>query len=428
MTVGTPTANTAALAASAWKKYQAPVKVAIRQSVEEIARLKRMKDAKFTPTLREVLAPVIVSRSGGAGSVPETAYKMYPRTANPVDTTWTLLHHAARMAVTFKSIDIQRRDGQVALLSMLKLGAMSTAETIAAHIGDYFYAPSTAILATSDSDLASAATSTLTLANGFNQSTVTNAAYIAARFRGGLAPDRVALLLSGTRVTNAVGTIESVIPATPAISVIWDGTAPGNSTNGFQIVKANSLDNTVDDYNRGLSANWCDIRNASAMGGLTTASQPEWALAGSNSSVGRCTYVVLQAAIDAVSNTAPEPPDTFHVAQGVLRDMHQNYEGQMRFESGETITLNGNLDVGLDIFTSRRVPPGQAMVYDSAQWQIFYGKPEEALNEEDAGIGDFSDLYESENQYQYYADVNWIGNTVLRSWRSFYLLGGITEQ
>lgn len=420
MAIGTYTPNTSTAAASAWKKFQAPVRKAIRYSVEEIGRLKRLKDAQFMPTLREVLAPVIVSRTGGAGSVAETSYKMYPRTTNPVDTSWSLTHHASRMAVSYRSIDIQRRDGQVALLKMLKLGAMGSAEAIASHIGDYFYAPSTAILATSDSDLASAATSTLTLAAGLNQSWITDAAYIADRFKAGDAPDRVSLLLAGVQVTNAVGTILSISRTTPSITVIWDGTAPGNSTNGFQIVKANSLDNTANDYNKGLAMNYTDALTASSMGSLATSAQPFWAPSFFDTAGGRLTWVRIQKGLDTIANAAPDVANTLHIAQDVLRDIHQNYEGQMRFENGETITLNGNIDPdGLTLFTSRRVPAGSAMLYDDEMWQLFWGKPEEALNQDDGGIGDFSDLYQAIDQYQYMADINWIGNTVNRSWSSF---------
>ena len=414
--------NTSTLAASAWRKFQAPVTKAIRWSIEEARWIKEMKDAKFVPTLREVLFPMMLTRSGGAASVPENSYKAIPRTANPQDGSATLIHLTSRFSVAYKGINIQNRDSRTYLLSQLKLGAMSSAETLAAQAGDYFYAPESALLARTDTDLAGAST-VLTLKDGLGQTWLQNAAYIAARFR---INDKVAVYNGATRVTNAVGTVTAINPATPSITVTWDGTAPSETTNDLAIYKANSMDNAQDDRNGGIAGNLMDITQAASLHGLATSAAPEWAVAGTDTTGGRLTYVRLHKALDEVANTAPDPADSLLAAQGVLRDMRQNYEGQLRGELGKKIVIDGDLDVGLTIRTSRRVPNGVAVVYDADKWQLFDGKT--ALTSEDGGFNSADDLYESEDTFQFLGDLNWIGNLVCRSRRSFYFFRSLAEQ
>jgi hypothetical protein len=422
MAVVSKSPNTSTLAASAWRKFQAPVAKAIRWSVEEARWIKEMKDAKFVPTLREVLFPMMLTRSGGAASVPENSYKAIPRTANPQDGSATLIHMTSRFSVPYKGINIQNRDSRTYLLSQLKLGAMSSAETLAAQVGDYFYAPESAILAKTDTDLAGAST-TLTLKDGLNQTWLQNAGYIAGRFRVG---DKVAVYNGGTRVSNAVGTVTAVTAATPSIAVTWDGSAPSEATNDLTIVKANTMENSQDDRNNGIAGNLLDICTASTLHGLATSAAPEWTVAGTDTTGGRLTYVRLHKALDEIANTAPDPANALLIAQGVLRDMRQNYEGQLRGELGKKIVIDGDLDVGLTIRTSRRVPPGVAVVYDDDKWQLFDGK--QALASEDGGFNSADDLYESEDTFQFLGDLNWIGNLVCRSRRSFYFFRSLTEQ
>jgi len=424
MAVVSKSANTSSLAASAWKKFQAPVEKAIRFGVEEVQWINEMKDARFVPTLREVLFPMLLSRSGGAASVTENSYKAIPRTANPQDGSATLVHLTSRFAVSYRGVDIQRKDSRTYLLSQLALGAMSSANTLATQVGDYFYCPSSAILARTDTDL-TAGPDTLTLTTGLNQSWITNAAYLAGRFRVG---DKIQVYNTDetTKISNAVGTITAVTAATPSITVAWDGSAPSESTNALRIVKANSMDNAATDLGLGFAGNLVDIVTAASLHGLATASAPEWTPAGTDTTGGRLTYVRLQAAMDAITNTAPDGPDCLLAAQDVLRDMRQNYEGQVRFEGGAKIAIDGDLDVGLEIKTSRRVPPGTATVFDKAQWQLFYGKPK--LNEDNGGFGSYDDLYEAEDQFMFLGDLNWIGNLVCRSRRGFYFFRGLQGQ
>jgi len=424
MAVVSKSANTSSLAASAWKKFQAPVEKGIRFGVEETRWIQEMKDARFVPTLREVLFPTFLNRSGGAASVPETSHKAIPRTANPTDGSATLIHLTSRFAVPYRNIDIQRRDSRTYLLSQLKLGAMSSAETLAAQAGDYFYAPSTAVLAQTDTDLAGAST-TLTLKNGLGQTWIQNAAYIAARFR---VNDKVRIYNGASQVANAVGTVTAISTSTPSITVLWDGTAPSDATNDLSIVKANSMENSNDDRGNGMQANFIDIHTAASLHGIATSAEAEWAVAGTDTTGGRLTYTRLQAAMDAVANQAPDAADTLLAAQDVLRDMRQNYEGQVRFAGGGKIAIDGDLDVGLEVKTSRRVPNGVASVFDKSKWQLFYGKSPLPTGDSDPGFGSYDDLYESEDTFMFLGDLNWIGNLVCRARRGFYFFRGLQGQ
>lgn len=422
MATVTYNATTSTTLASIWKKYQGPLTDAVNFEVEEFKKVKAMKDAKLLPTTREVLLPIRLNRGLGVAAINEGGGKAVPSTQAPVDLSFSLNHYQKRFSLARRVMLIEQNGGSDAeIVKEIKLANLDTISAFAAYLGDQFYAPSTSVRANTATTLAGATTA-LTLIQGFAQTWITDASYISRLLPIG---ERVALQNAGTRVTNAVGTIVAQNTSTPTISVAWDGSVPTDPGATLTVTLANSIDNTVDDYNKGFQANLIDICTASSLHGYATSSNALWNVSTSDTTGGRFTGIRLMKAMDGIQNFSPFEADTVILSQGVYRDMVAQYQGALRFATPYDMAIDGSIKAeGVKFFKSRRVPPGLAVVYASDAWQRFFGNPDV----EGQQTTNWSDLDLSEDWDRMNATFDWVGNLACKSRQAFAFHRSLTEQ
>ncbi len=421
MTILTPAPATSTALAAIWKKFQAKVLDGVNYDVPEFRMIGDMKDGKYLPTTREVLRPLCIKQGFGIGAVAEGGARALPGSSAPIDLTMTLNHYQGQFAIPRRVMLIAQNGGSDAMImSQLKYQARDKYRAMTRYLGDGVYLPSTAIRATTDSNLGSA-TDTLTLTSGLNQSWITDGSYISRLFEVG---DRIGVLLTTTLVSNATGPITGVT-TTPTLVVVWDGSTPSESSNGLQIVLSNTMDNTVTDYNKGLAANVIDIFTATNMHGVSSSTYPTTGPGFTDTSGGRFTGVRLMAGQDAIDQFSPYEADSCLMDLGVHRDVVAQYQSQLRFDSPYKMDIDGSISAeGITFFKTKRVPPGFVALYAKESWEKFFGRPD---------VSDFADIEWSELRPSEYYDfeyggIDWVGNICVNSRPAWAFWRGLTTQ
>lgn len=420
MTILTPTATTSTTLASIWKKFQAKVTEAVSYKVPEFQMLSDMKEGKYLPTTREVFRPIRIAQGYGIGAIAEGAARAVPGTAAPVDLTLTLNHYQGQFAIPQKIMLIAQNGGEDAMImSQLKYAARDKFDGFTRYLGDSLYMPSSAVRALTSTALNSA-TVTLTLQQGLSQSFITDAGYISRLFAVG---DRVQIMNAGTAVALAVGPITAISATTPSITVVYDGATPTDPGATCQVVLANTLDNTANDYNKGLAANLMDIYGATILHGISDSTYPQTGPQLTDTSGGRFTGVRFMKGQDAIENFSPYEADACIIAQDVHRDVVAQYQAQLRFASPYKMDIDGSISAeGVTFFKTKRVPNGTVSLYAKDAWEKFFGRPDV----EDFADIEWSELRPSENYSFMYGGLDWVGNTVCNSRPAFAFWNGLS--
>jgi hypothetical protein len=363
-----------------WRKIQGEAREALEFESEEYAMIDDLTAPEGTAwSAREVTIPIDIIEGAGIASIPEFGTEAMPSSPNLREITITMVHLNGRFnASKLAQWGDKGRESQVK--RQINQQALSKARALAADFSDRFYGPSTGYLATTTTN-ATQSSGTYTLATGYGVAGITNAAYIAAKFKVG---DRVALVRSGALVANAIGTITAVTAATPSIAVTWAGSVDSDA--GDFVVKANSMENTTlsggTDYNKSLNG-LIDITTASSLHSLATSTEANWAAAYSDTSSGRFSFTKLQRMKDEIKDGGGAKLNTLITSRGVMRDATANERSVLRVSDPLGLTLDGDLKAkGVKIFASRRVPPGYVFGFDRShlrKWSLL-PKPDQSVS------------------------------------------------
>lgn len=415
MSLQTKTATTQTTAQKIWRKAQGTAVDGINFTVEELRLLKSLSQAKLAPSLREVTRPVFLTKGGGVASISEAGAKARPQSPPPAEISVSLVHLQKQFAIADLVLMISKMGGSdTQLVKQFKYQLRMAINAMSEGVGDYFYGPSSGILATTDTDL-SGATTELTLAAGFNQSWITDPAYLAKRFQAGAStadPDWVHVLNSGTLVTNAYGYVSARNTTTGTITVTWNGSAPSSTTNGLQLVKANSLESTANDYNKAF-VGLTEVLTASSLHGN---SDDGWSVAFADTSGGRLDGTRIERGLDAIEDDGGVAADTVIWAKGVKRDVKAQYKSAVEFTDAYAIPMDGSVKYkGLDFFASRRVPNTFACAFQKDAWEKFFWKP--TIDDQDGQTE--QDLLPSEDYTFQVGRIDLIGNLVCNRRKGF---------
>lgn len=416
MSLQTKTATTQTTASKIWRKAQGKAIDGINFTVEELRLIKGMSNAKLAPSLREVSRPVYVKKGGGVASISESGAKARPQSPAPDEVTASLVHLQKQFAIADLVLMIAKMGGDDAMLvNQFKYQLRMAVNSMSEGVGDYVYCGSSGILALTDTDL-SGATTELTLYDGYNQTWLDDQAYLAKRFVAGAStadPDWVHVLSSGSQVTNAYGYVSARNTSTGTITVTWNGTPPSSSTNGLQIVKANSLESTSNDYNKAF-VGLTEALTATALHGLTDSEG--WVAAFADTSGGRLDGTRLEKGMDAIEDDGGVSADTVIWSKGVKRDVKAQYKAAVEFNDAYAIPIDGDVKArGIEFFSSRRVPPTFACAYQKDAWEKFFWKP--TIDEQDGQSE--SDLLPAEDYTFQIGRIDLIGNFVYNRRKAF---------
>lgn len=417
MSMQTKVAMTQTDAAKIWRKVQGTAVDGISFTVDELRLLKNLSMAKLAPSLREVTRPVFINRDSGVASISEGGAKARPTKFTPQEISVSLVHLQKQFAIAQLVLMITRMGGDTQVVKQFKSQLRMAIAAMSDQVGDYMYCGSNGVLATTNTDL-TGSTTTLTLAAGYNQSWLTNAKYLAERFHHGgdaNSADNVHVLNAGTQVTNAYGYVSAKSTTNGTIDVTWNGSAPSSTTDGLQIVKANSLESTANDYNKtyvGLT----EVLTATSLHGLSGGTYDGWNPAFTDTTGGRLDGTRLEKGMDAIEDDGGVKADTLMWAKGVRRDVKAQYKAAFQTNDAYAIPLDGDVkQKGVEFFASKRVPNGFACAFDKSAWEKFFWKP----GIEDASGMTENDLLESEDLTISIGRIDLIGNLVCNRRKAF---------
>lgn len=417
------TSSSSAAVSKVWRKIQGDLSDGFNFMVEESEWLDDYPDTEFPWSQREVTFTVDVADEVGVAAIPDGGYRARPSAADIEEATFALTNFNATFTASHLAKWADQGNTNQIEKELRKRGAKKV-QAMARAIGDSIYGTSVGTLALTDSDLAGG-TDTLTLYYGFGSSTITNAAYIADRFRVG----EYISYADGTPAqtdTAYMGAITAVSASTPSIDVTWV-TTPTISTNALKVVSANSLENATiagTNYNK-MPVGFLDVLNTASVHGISSSSVPRWDVGFEDTTTGgRLDPTKIQKLDDSVTNAAPgmKGPDTYLMSQGVYRDLVDQQRAAQEFTSPIGMELDGSVKKkGKTFRKTRRVPPGYFIGYDKSKYQKLMLVPRATNNLRwDDGI----DLINQEGSLFV---MNTVFGLACRSRASFGYYSGLTE-
>jgi len=343
-----------------WRNVQTDVQQGLNFMSEEWEQMDDLKKFKVDWSSREIIVPLDITEGVGIASIPEGGYEARPSSPAPQELSLSWVLFNGRFTVTKTVNWIRQKTPHAMIEDQMRYQALKKVQDLGRHFGDYFYGVSTGYLCQTSTVATATSGTAYTIYNGYGQSTITDATWLADKFRVG---DYVALVRSAALVTNGIGTITAISASTPSITVTWNGSV--TTVAGDYIVKANSLENGTlaagTDYNRGL-VGLVDMCVTASVHGLSSATDANWAPQLADTTGGRLTGIRLRKAAQTIKNKGGGTMDKVYLSQGVERDMISLTNAAVRFSDPNAMELDGSVKYGNVKFkSSRRVPNGWAI-------------------------------------------------------------------
>lgn len=349
-----------------WRKVSTGIKKGINVSVPELKEVDNLAKEDTPYSFRENIMVLDLNEDGGVATIGEGDFEAEEGSIDLEEATLDLSHFNARFNISNLAKYAERAGGEAQLERDLKWRGMKKVEAMAAHVGDYFWGSKTGVLALCDLNVTTQTTLTLTLYAGYGNTGITDAAFLARKFKpqvNGKGGDVVALINSSSLVANSFArvTARSLSAGTITVSVI-SGSVTVNAT-GLKVVKANSkgrLTVAHTDFNRGL-AGVQDILYGSTYHGVAGASVAAWNPAYTSSTTGRFTFadfLVGDEEIDLDGQSGAKG-DVVYIDPAVKRDAIAYERAGVRWASADNLSMDASLKTdGRRWIASRRVPPG----------------------------------------------------------------------
>lgn len=353
-----------------WRKAQGKLHMGFNFVSQEFKWCQQFRDLEVGPSLREMTFPTQLIEDRGVTSLPEGGREARPMSVNAVDATVTFIHLNSRFTVSkLARWALGKDEAKAAIKNQLKHQGMTKVQALGRVASDMFYGFSTNYLFQVDdagASLGAATSHTIPIQNGFGSTAITDAAFICDKVKVG---DWVALIRSGSLVTNAIGEVTAVTPGTPSIAVTWNGSV--DPADDDYVVFANGTDATTiahTSYNRGLTG-LLDMMTAASLHGIATSAQPNWAVSYSDATAGRYNGVKFRRACDEIKNYGhDEAKITTLMAQGVHRDLTAQYMAGVRYDDTMSLEIDGDpKGKGKKFKSTRRVPPGHVFHFDQSR-------------------------------------------------------------
>jgi hypothetical protein len=419
MAGGANTHTTLANLEKGWKKRATKLYTAFKDKVEEFSWMDDIDDEDITPSGRENLIPLDITRGYGAHMVSDSGYEARTVTPAMQEGSFSFVQLNGRFFISTFAKAFNQKAKESQIVSQIKYSSKKTLEGMARRAALQFYGFSTGIVCETTTN-ATATTSTLTLADGFGDSTIDTAAYLSSLFEVG---DRIAALdasNSNALISNGLGEVVAKAVAGELI-VVFDGSCDTDS--GDNIVFANGVTDTTvtaSDYNK-WTTGLLDITTSAALHGLTHA---QWVAALNDTNGGRFGRTKLKKAKQEISNDGGGKVTDVIWSQGVENDVEAG-EAQGRIYDSSSFDLDQSVKAkGVTFRTSPLVPPGHAFIYDRSGWgkKIMTEKPSED------GMLDWSDLYKAEDRSGFKGGFDLIWATICRNRGKFARYASLTEQ
>ncbi len=345
-----------------WRKVQGELATGYGFAVPEWDMMDSIKPYSIDVSAREFTVPLDINEGAGIASIDEGSLEARPFSPNVEELTLNYVLFSGRFtaSVTAQLLDQHQRGAE--LVRQIVYQGKKKVQDMARHWGDYFYGLSTAALAQT-STVATQSSGTYTLKFAYGQSTITNAALIADKFK---VNDWVALVRAGALVANAIGQVTAVSSATPSITVTWNGSV--TSADNDNVTKANALGNTVlgdTDWNKGMTG-LIDMALTTTVHSLSGSTVPNWNAAYSTTTATRFSGIDLHRFKQEIEFQGGGTMDRLFMAPGVDRDVLALQQAALRFSDPFALELDGSIKTGgIKRVVTKRVPSSWVFGFDS---------------------------------------------------------------
>lgn len=352
-----------------WRKVQDVLREATNFLFPEWDDLKAFKNANIDWSTREILAPLDLAEGSGIASIPEGGWEARPSTPNVVEATWTWVHLNGRFTLAKINKMIHMRNKAAFIADNLKFSGKKKIEALGQWVADSFYGFSTGVRAKVGTLVNNTTTAiTVTLVDAYGIAGLGSAGvngddpYVSTNFRPN---EYVAFIRAGALVANSIGQITSQDPTAGTIIVTF-AVAPTLAA-ADSVVFANSLENTTlegTDYNKGLQGVLEAMTSVSLMG-ISSAAQPRWKPAYSNTAATRFTPVQLRRMRQAIGNRGGGEMTDLRWTFGVENDVFAQLQAGVLFPDMKSLEMDGDPKAkGLTIKATRKMPPGYVFGWD----------------------------------------------------------------
>lgn len=420
MAGGSNTHTTVSNLEKGYRKKATKLYTAFKDKVNEFSWLDDIDDEEIEASGRENLIPLDIARGYGAHMVSDGGNEARTITRAMNEGSFSFVQANARFFISTlaRAFDQKAKDAQI--VRQMKYQSKKALEALARRVGLQFYGFSTGYVCESTTN-ATATTQTLTLNDGFGDSTIDGASYLGGLFEDG---DRVALIRSAALVSNALGEVTDNTTVAGELIVVFDGAVDADAADN--IVFANAVTDTTitaTDYNK-WPVGLLDICTSTTVHGLASTTEANWAAAVNNTSGGRFSYVKLKNIRNQISNKSGGKLTDVVWAQGVENDVEAG-ERAARIYDSSAMDLDGSIKAkGVTFRTSDLVPPEHVFGFDRSGWgkKLLTDKPAED------GMLDFGAMDKAEDRAGWKGGFDLIYALVCRSRGKFARYADLTEQ
>lgn len=402
------------------KSVMAMQKQFARQN-EEYGWFDDIPDAEITPSGRENLIPLDVTRGFSSHMVSDGGYEA--RTVSPAlqEGTFSFVHANSRffISVRARAFDSKAKGNQI--VRQIKYQSMKCFEGLSRVFSLQTYGFTTGILADTSTNATATSGQAYTLEDAFGVAAMDNAAYLASLFA---VDQRVALIRSAALVTNGLGVITAVTAATPSITVTWDGSVDADANDS--LVYAEGVTDatiTASDYGK-WPVGLLDAIQSTSVHGLSGSTYPNWTAAGNNSDGGRFNATKLKKMRQALRNRGDANLTDVIWSNGVENDVEAG-ERSARVYQSSALDLDQSVKAkGVTFRTSPLVPPGCVFGIDrdALGKKVLTDKPGEG------SIIDGEMLYKAEDRSGFKGGLDLIHARVIRKRAGLFLFSALDEQ
>ena len=419
MAGGSNTHTTISTLQKGYKKKATKLYTAFKDKVNEFSWLDDIDDEEITPSGRENLIPLDIGRGYGTHMASDSGYEARTLTRAMNEGSFSFVHANARFFISTQAKAFDQKAKEAQIVRQIKFQSKKSLEALARRVGLQFYGTSNGYVARSSTN-ATATTQTLTMLDGFGDSTIDGASYLQSLFEVG---DRIGMIRSTALVANGLGEITDNSTVAGEMIVVFDGSADIDAND--YIVFANAVTDatiTATDYSK-WPVGLLDIITSSSVHGLATTSEANWAAAVNNTSGGRFSYVKLKNLRNQIANRGGKMTDVVW-SQGVENDVEAG-ERAARIYDSSAMDLDGSIKAkGITFRSSDLTPPEHVFAFDRSGWgkKLLTDKPGED------GMVDFGDLYKAEDRAGWKGGFDLIYALVCRSRGKFGRYADLTEQ
>lgn len=355
------------------KKVQGKALYLFAKRNEMYKLFRELKEFNMIASQREVTTPADLVEQPSGSFINEGEYESYPKTAAPVDLTFTWAFYNDRYSFsrTHEHLDRRFREGQVVRQAVWQTKKLM--EGLSRRVGIASFGTSTGVLALTSTN-ATQSSGTYALKDGFGVANIDNTTYLAQMFKVG---DRVSLVRSGALVTNSSGG-EVTAVSTSGIAVTWGGSV--DSDDGDAIVLANQAPSgaaatlaAASEYNKAPHG-LIDFTVTASLHGQSSATYALWAAAYTDTTAAYLNGTMLKRYQHEIKNKGGGELNLVILSQGVERGIHQSTSSAVQFNDPLNMQMIGNVKAkGVTWHVDPLCPPGYAFGADRkslTRWNI----------------------------------------------------------